>query len=119
LQVHLIKPGQLSRCATRPKTDVLDAQWMQRLHSCHLRHVSFWPPDSVLALRAFVCMRQMHVHNTTGHVQHMQKALEQMNVKLTKVVRDITALTGLSTINAILIDESEPDKLARLRHERC
>ena len=118
-QVHLIEPGQLSRCGARPKTDVLDAQWIQRLHSYGLLRASFRPPDSVLALRAFVRMRQMQVRYAAGHVQHMQKALEQMNVKLAEVVRDITGLTGLSIIDAILAGQRDPDKLAELRHERC
>ena len=118
-QVRLIEPGQLSRCGARPKTDVLDAQWIQRLHSYGLLRASFRPPDSVLALRAFVRMRQMQIRYAAGHVQHMQKALEQMNVKLAEVVRDITGLTGLSIIDAILAGERYPDKLAQLRHERC
>ena len=117
--VDLIEPGQLSRCGARPKTDVLDAQWIQRLHSYGLLRASFRPPDSVLALRAFVRMRQMQVRYAASHVQHMQKALEQMNVKLAEVVRDITGLTGLSTIDAILAGERDPSKLAKLRHERC
>ena len=74
----------------RPKTDVLDAQWIQRLHSYGLLRASFRPPDSVLALRAYWRQRQMQVRYAASHVQHMQKALEQMNVKLTEVVSDIT-----------------------------
>jgi transposase len=118
-QVHLIEPGQLSRCGARPKTDVLDAQWIQRLHSYGLLRASFRPPDTVLALRAFVRMRAMQVRYAASHVQHMQKALEQMNVKLAQVIRDITGLTGLSIIDAILAGERDPSKLAQLRHERC
>jgi transposase len=118
-EVNLVEPGQLSRCGARPKTDVLDAQWIQRLHSYGLLRASFRPPDSVLALRAFVRMRTMQVRYAASHVQHMQKALEQMNVKLAEVVRDITGLTGLSIIDAILAGERDPVKLARLRHERC
>src|SRR5262249_44643207 len=118
-QVHLIEPGQLSRCGARPKTDVLDAQWIQRLHSYGLLRASFRPPDCVMALRAFVRVRQMQLRYAAGHLQHMQKALEQMNVKLPEVVRDITGLTGLSIIDAILAGERDPYKLAKLRNERC
>jgi transposase len=57
--VNLVEPGQLSRCGARPKTDVLDAQWIQRLHSYGLLRGSFRPPDSVLALRAYWRQRQM------------------------------------------------------------
>ena len=85
-EVHLVEPGQLSRCGARPKTDVLDAQWIQRLHSYGLLRGSFRPPDSVLALRAYWRQRQMQVRYAASHVQHMQKAMEQMNVKLTEVV---------------------------------
>jgi transposase len=118
-KVNLVEPGQLSRCGARPKTDVLDAQWIQRLHSYGLLRGSFRPADSVLALRAYWRQRQMQVRYAASHVQHMQKALEQMNVKLTEVVSDITGLTGLSIIDAILGGERDPIKLAKLRDERC
>jgi transposase len=117
--VKLVEPGQLSRCGARPKTDVLDAQWIQRLHSYGLLRASFRPPDSVLALRAYWRQRQMQVRYAASHAQHMQKAMEQMNVKLTEVVSDITGLTGMSIIEAILDGERDPVKLAQLRHERC
>jgi transposase len=118
-EVFLVEPGQLSRCGARPKTDVLDAQWIQRLHSYGLLRGSFRPPESVLALRAYSRQRQMQVRYAANHVQHMQKALEQMNVKLTEVVSDITGLTGLSIIDAILAGRRDPVKLAKLRHGRC
>jgi transposase len=118
-EVSLVEPGQLSRCGARPKTDVLDAQWIQRLHSYGLLRASFRPPDSVLALRAYWRQRQTQVRYASSHVQHMQKALEQMNVKLTGVVSDITGLTGISIIEAILEGERDPIKLAKLRDERC
>jgi transposase len=118
-EVNLVEPGQLSRCGARPKTDVLDAQWIQRLHSYGLLRASFRPPDSVLALRAYWRQRQMQVRYAASHVQHMQKALEQMNVKLAEVVSDITGFTGMSIIDAILEGERDPIKLAKLRDERC
>src|SRR5271166_3136412 len=118
-EVKLVEPGQLSRCGARPKTDVLDAQWIQRLHSYGLLRASFRPPDSVLALRAYWRQRQMQVRYAASHVQHMQKAMEQMNVKLPEVVSDITGVTGMSIIGAILGGERDPVKLAQLRDERC
>jgi transposase len=118
-EVNLVEPGQLSRCGARPKTDVLDAQWIQRLHSYGLLRASFRPPNSVLALRAYWRQRQMQVRYAASHVQHMQKAMEQMNVKLAEVVTDITGLTGMSIIQAILDGERDPIKLAKLRDERC
>ena len=74
-EVYLVEPGQLSRCGARPKTDVLDAQWIQRLHSYGLLRASFRPPDLVLALRAYWRQRQMQVRYAAGHVQHMQIGL--------------------------------------------
>ena len=118
-EVKLVEPGQLSRCGARPKTDVLDAQWIQRLHSYGLLRGSFRPPDSILALRAYWRQRQMQVRYAASHVQHMQKAMEQMNVKLTEVVSAITGLTGMLIIKAILDGERDPIKLAKLRDERC
>ncbi len=118
-EVNLVEPGQLSRCGARPKTDVLDAQWIQRLHSYGLLRASFRPPDSVLALCAYWRQRQMQVRYAASHVQHMQEAMEQMNVKLTEVVSDITGLTGMAIIGAILEGQRDPIQLARLRHERC
>ena len=103
----------------RPKTDVLDAQWIQRLHSYGLLRGSFRPPDSILALRAYWRQRQMQVRYAASHVQYMQKAMEQINVKLAEVVSDITGLTGMSIIEAILGGERDPVKLAKLRNERC
>jgi len=118
-EVNLVEPGQLSRCGARPKTDVLDAQWIQRLHSYGLLRASFRPPDSVLALRAYWRQRQMQVRYAASHAQHMQKAMEQINVKLTQVVSDITGVTGMLIIGAILEGERDPVKLAQLRDERC
>jgi transposase len=118
-EAKLVEPGQLSRCGARPKTDVLDAQWIQRLHSYGLLRGSFRPPDSILALRAYWRQRQMQVRYAASHVQHMQKAMEQMNLKLTEVVSSITGLTGMLIIKAILDGERDAVKLAKLRDERC
>jgi transposase len=117
--VALVEPGQLAHCGARPKTDVLDAQWIQRLHAYGLLRGSFRPPDSVLALRGYWRLRQMQIRYAAYHVQHMQKALEQMNIKLTEVVSNITGLTGMTIIEAILRGERDPKVLAKLRHERC
>jgi transposase len=118
-EVCLIEPGQASRCGARPKTDVLDAQWLQRLHSHGLLRGSFRPPDAVIALRAYLRQRQMLISYASTHIQHMQKALEQMNVKLTEVVSEITGLTGMRIITAILDGERDPAVLAAFRDARC
>jgi transposase len=118
-EVWLVEPGQLSRCGARPKTDVLDVQWIQRLHAYGLLQPSFRPPDSIMALRAYHRQRQMQIRYAACHTQHMQKALEQMNVKLTEVVSDITGMTGQRIITAILQGERDPHKLALLRDPKC
>jgi transposase len=118
-EVYLVEPGQLAHCGARPKTDVLDVQWIQRLHSYGLLRPSFRPPDWIMALRGYHRQRQMQVRYAASHVQHMQKALEQMNVKLSEVLADITGLTGRRIIAAILQGERDPSKLAALRDIQC
>jgi transposase len=118
-EVWLVEPGQLSRCGARPKTDALDAQWIQRLHSYGLLQPSFRPADSVLALRGYHRQRQMLIRYAAGHTLHMQKGLEQMNVKLAEVVSDITGATGQRIIVAILKGERDPKALAALRDPKC
>jgi len=118
-EVCLIEPGQASRRGARPKTDVLDAQWLQRLHSHGLLRGSFRPPDEVIALRAYLRQRLMLISYASTHIQHMQKALEQMNVKLTEVVSDITGQTGMRIITAIIEGERAPARLAAMRDARC
>jgi transposase len=117
--VALIEPSQLNACGARPKTDVLDCQWLQRLHTYGLLRGSFRPPEAVLALRGYHRQRQTIVRYAAGHVQHMQKALEQMNVKLTEVLSDITGVTGMKIIRAILAGERNGHRLAALRDGRC
>jgi transposase len=118
-EVCLIEPGQASRCGARPKTDVLDAQWLQRLHSHGLLQGSFRPPDVVIALRAYLRQRLMLISYASTHIQHMQKALEQMNVKLTEVVSEITGITGMRIITAILEGQRDPATLAAMRDPGC
>jgi transposase len=118
-EVFLIEPSQASHCGARPKTDRLDCQWLQRLHSCGLLRPSFRPPEAVLALRGYWRQRQMLVRYASHHVQHMQKSLEQINVKLTEVVSSITGVTGMAIIASILAGERDARKLAGLRHEKC
>ena len=118
-ETFLIEPSQADHCGARPKTDVLDCQWLQRLHTFGLLRPSFRPPEAVLTLRGYWRQRQLLIRYAASHVQHMQKALEQMNVKLTEVASDITGLTGRRIIEAILAGERDAQKLARLRDCRC
>jgi transposase len=101
------------------KTDVLDCQWLQELHTYGLLRGAFRPADQVCILRSYLRQRSMLVAYASHHVQHMQKALEQMNLKLAHVVSDITGLTGMGIIQAILKGERNPVELAKLRDPRC
>lgn len=118
-EVILVDPCQTKHVPGRPKSDVLDCQWIQRLHSYGLLAAAFRPCDQVVVLRSYLRQRQMLIAYASQHIQHMQKALEQMNVKLPEVVADVTGLTGMKIIKAILDGQRDPLELAKCRHERC
>ena len=101
------------------KTDVSDAQWLQRLHSYGLLRASFRPKGHFIELRAYVRQRERLLEYAASHIQHMQKALTEMNLQLHHVVADITGATGLRIIRAILSGEHDPKVLACLRDYRC
>jgi transposase len=101
------------------KTDVNDAQWLQQLHQHGLLRGSFRPRDEVVRLRAYLRHRERLVDYAASHIQHMQKALMQMNVQLHHVVTDITGVTGMRIIRAIVSGTHTPDTLAAFRDARC
>lgn len=101
------------------KSDVIDCQWLQELHSLGLLSASFRPSDAVVALRSLVRQRKMLVEYAASHVQHIQKALVQMNVQLQNVVTDVTGVTGMKIIRDILCGERDPKVLAAHRDYRC
>lgn len=116
--VNLVNARQIKNVPGK-KTDVLDCQWIQQLHSYGLLRSSFRPDDEMCALRALTRHREMLVKYRAIHIQHIQKSLEQMNVKLCSVLKDITGVTGMLIIRAILDGERDPVKLARFRDPRC
>lgn len=101
------------------KTDVNDAQWLQQLHQYGLLRGSFRPRQAVVGLRAYLRHRERLVEYAAAHVQHMQKALMQMNVQLHHVVTDITGVTGMRIIRAIVAGTQAPEVLAEFRDARC
>jgi transposase len=101
------------------KTDVSDAQWLQRLHSYGLLRGSFRPKGQISELRAYMRQRERLLEYAASHIQHMQKALIEMNLQLHHVVADITGATGLRIIRTILAGERDPKVLALLRDYRC
>jgi transposase len=118
-EVFLVNPRQSRHVPGRPKSDVHDCQWLQRLHSYGLLTASFRPAAQVVVLRSYLRQRQMLIRYGGQHAQHMQKALEEMNVKLPEVVSDVTGATGMAIIRAILRGQRDPLELAKLRNERC
>jgi transposase len=101
------------------KTDVQDGQWLQELHTYGLLRSAFRPEDEVCVLRSSLRQRRMLVAMASRAVQHMQKALEQMHLKLTEVVRASTGKTGMTMIRAILEGERDSQVLATHRDKRC
>lgn len=101
------------------KTDVNDAQWIQRLHQFGLLRASFRPEKQIAALRAYIRQRETLLEFKASHIQHMQKALMQMNLQLHHVVSDITGITGMKIIRAIIAGERCPVTLAQFRDMRC
>ena len=101
------------------KTDVNDAQWIQQLHQYGLLRGSFHPSQGIAVLRAYLRHRERLLDYAAAHIQHMQKALMQMNVQLQHVVSDVTGATGLRIIRAIVSGNTDPEELARYRDVRC
>src|SRR6266853_4088798 len=101
------------------KTDVSDAAWLQRLHEFGLLRGSFRPQGAIAALRAYIRQRERLLDYAASHIQHMQKALTEMNLQLHHVVSDITGATGMRIIRAIIAGERDPTVLALMRDTRC
>ena len=118
-EVILVDPRQTKHAPGRPKSDVLDCQWIRRLHSYGLLTASFRPSDEIVRWRGFQRQREMLIRYAAQHVQHLQKVLEEMNVKLTEVVSDIVGQTGMKIIRDIVRGERDPHQLAKHRHELC
>lgn len=100
------------------KTDVQDCQWLQYLHSVGLLNSSYRPPQDVCAIRSVFRHRDSMVKISSSHVQHIQKALTQMNIQIHNVISNITGVTGLAMLDAILRGERDPHKLLTLKDKR-
>jgi transposase len=117
-EVVLANARQISHVPGR-KTDMLDCQWIQLLHACGLLRGSFRPSDDICRLRALIRERNTMVEQRSDWVRRMQKSLDQMNVRVHQAVSDITGVTGMAIIHAIVAGEREPHTLAKLRDSRC
>ncbi len=100
------------------RTDVSDCQWLRHLHSVGLLRPSFRPAGQVCVLRSLLRHRDSLIQTASSHVLRMQKSLNQMNLQIRHVISDITGVTGLRILEAILAGEREPAKLAALRDGR-
>lgn len=118
LHVCLVDTRRL-KCVPGRKSDVLDCQWLQQLHSFGLLASAFVPEPQAALLRSYMRQRAMLVRYAAHHIQHLHKALQQMNLKLGNVVSDITGQTGLAILRAIVAGERDPQKLAAFRDPRC
>jgi len=117
-EVCLVNAQHLKNVRGR-KSDVMDCQWIQQLHTYGLLSASFRPPEDICAIRSLVRHRDMLIRYRSAHIQHMQKALHLMNIQLTIVLSDITGVTGQKIIRAIVAGERNPKVLASFRHNKC
>jgi len=117
-EVHLVNTHRLKFVPGR-KSDVLDCQWLQTLHTFGLLAGCFRPDNEICPLRSYLRQHATLVRCSADHIQRMQKALTQMNLKLPQVLSDITGATGIRIIEAILGGERDPVVLAQLRDPRC
>jgi transposase len=117
LEVCLVNARHCKNLPGR-KTDVSDCQWLQYLHSVGLLRASFRPPEQICAVRSVLRHRATLIRYASSHVQHLQKALAQMNIQIHNVISDLTGVTGLAILDAILAGERDPQKLAALKDHR-
>ena len=117
IEVHLVNAQHVHHVPGR-KSDVLDCQWLQYLHSVGLLRASFRPEHAVCEIRSLMRHRQSLVEMSCVHVQHMHKSLDQMNLQIHHVISNITGVTGLAIVDAIVAGSRNPKELAQLRDYR-
>lgn len=116
LDVWLVDGRQTKQVPGR-KTDVKDCQWIQQLHSYGLLNRCFVPDEQVKQIRAYQRMREDHIRSASMHINHMQKALTEMNIRLKEVLSQIHGASGMAIIKSILNGERDPHKLLALCHK--
>lgn len=117
IEVHLVNAQHVHHVPGR-KSDVLDCQWLQYLHSVGLLRPSFRPEQAVCEIRSLMRHRESLIEMACIHVQHMHKSLDQMNLQIHHVISDITGVTGLAIVDAIVAGVTDPHELAKLRDRR-
>lgn len=117
LEVLLVNTKRLKHVPGR-KSDVLDCQWIQQLHSYGMLSGSFRPADIICRLRTLMRQRENVIASAGSETQHMQKAMQEMGLHLHVVISDVTGDTGLRIIDAILAGQRDPKELVKLRDWR-
>jgi transposase len=118
LEVLLVNARHVKGVPGR-KSDILDCQWIQQLHTFGLLRGSFRPDGPIAALRSLIRHRDQLVEAAASYIQRMQKALVMMNLQLHNVISDVTGVTGIAILRDIVAGETAPARLARHRHPRC
>lgn len=117
-EVNLVDAHHVKNIRGR-KSDVIDSQWLQQLHAHGLLSAAFRPEDKIVELRSYIRQRSMLIEAAAVQINRMQKSLIQMNLHLHNAISDITGVTGMAIIRAILSGETDPIKLAKMRDPRC
>lgn len=117
-EVKLVDARHVKNVSGR-KTDVLDCQWLQQLHTYGLLNGAFRPAEEICRLRAYLRQRSMLIIHMGTCIQHMQKAMSQMNLQLHNVLNDVMGVTGMLIIRAIIDGQRDPKVLASYRDHRC
>lgn len=118
IQPYLVNARHIKTVPGR-KSDWNDAQWLQKLHALGLLRGSFRPDEEMVSLRTLARYRAELIERRAPHINHMQQALKQMNIQLNVVLSDITGVTGLAILRAIVAGERDPARLAELRNPGC
>jgi transposase len=115
IDIWLVDGRQTKQVPGR-KTDVKDCQWIQQLHSYGLLNRCFVPDGLVKEIRAYQRLREDHIRTASMHINHMQKALTEMNIRLKEVLSQIHGASGMQIIKAIIDGERNPQQLLSLCH---
>jgi transposase len=118
IEVLLVNPRDFKKMKDK-KTDVCDAEYLQLYHSYGLFEGAVIPEKKIGELRTFTRLREQSVEDSGASIQRMQKALINMNLRLDNVLNDISGVTGMAIIHAIVNGERDPKKLAMYRDKRC
>jgi transposase len=116
--VVLVVNARYTKTLPGRKTDVQECQWLQKLHTFGLLNNSFLPNEETRVLRTYLRQRDNLVANAATCMQHIQKALTEMNVQLANVISDLSGVTGMAILRAIVAGERDPLRLAELKNER-